>query len=149
MRMTKNAIKYFVLVLCILLSQKIMSQSLYFNTPQESVELASKLLVDEDWDTLSNYYFLENSDEETIDSLKNGSYFIRDKKPELIHPAASWRYKKPFDPNFNYLNHVTEGEDRVKVEVSMEMDQGNGMIQQGFSTFYLIKLDSGYQLLPN
>jgi len=146
--MTKKAIKYLIPVLCILLNQKLMAQPLYFSTPQESVELTAQLLIQEDWGTLLKYYFVENSDKETIDSLKNGSYFIRNKKPEVVHPAVSWRYKKPFDPNFKYSGHFEEDLARIKVDVSMEMDQGNGMIQQGTSSFYLIKSQNGYQLIP-
>jgi hypothetical protein len=146
--MNKKAIKYLVPVLCILLNQKLMAQPLYFSTPQESVEFIAQLLIQEDWETLSKYYFVENSDKETIDSLKNGSYFIRDKKPEVVHPAVSWRYKKPFDPNFKYSGHFEEDLARIKVFVGMEIDQGNGMMQQGTYSFYLIKSQNGYQLIP-
>lgn len=125
-----------------------MAQPLYFSSPQESVELTGQLLIQEDWETLSKYYFVEDSDKETIDSLKNGSYFIRDKKPELVHPAVSWRYKKPFDPNFKYSGHFEENPARIKVEVSMEIDQGDSMIQQGKSFFYLKRSKNGYQLIP-
>jgi hypothetical protein len=148
MMMNKKAIKYLVPVLCILLNQKLMAQPLYFSTPQESVEFIAQLLIQEDWETLSKYYFVENSDKETIDSLKNGSYFIRDKKPEVVHPAVSWRYKKPFDPNFKYSGHFEEDLARIKVFVGMEIDQGNGMMQQGTYSFYLIKSQNGYQLIP-
>ncbi len=147
MKKIENATKYLVPVFCIVFSQKMIAQSLYFSTPQESVEITAKLLIEEDWETLTKYYFLDNTEKEKIDSLKNGSYFVRDKKPELVHPAASWRYKKPFDPGFKYSNHFKEDESRVKVELSMEIDQGNGMIQRGLSTFYLIVSESGYQLL--
>ncbi|MCP4459529.1 MAG: hypothetical protein GY816_16130 [Cytophagales bacterium] len=148
MKTTKNALKYLVLVPCVFISQNIMAQPLYFSTPQECVEIAAQLLIQEDWEILSKYYFLENSDEAIIDSLKNGSYFIRDKKPELIHPTASWRYKKPFDPNFSYSGHFEEDLDRIKVAVEMEIDQGNGMIQRGMSSFYLRRSENGYQLVP-
>ena len=140
--------KYLVPALCILLSQKLMAQPLYFSTPQESVEITAQLLIQGDWETLSKYYFVEESDKQLIDSLKNGSYFVRDKKPDLIHPAASWRYKKPFDPNFKYSGYLEEEDARIKVDVSMEIDQGNGMIQRGMSSFYLLKSENGFQLIP-
>jgi hypothetical protein len=124
-----------------------MAQQLYFSTPQESVELTAQLLIQEDWGTLSRYYFVENCTKETIDSLKNGSYFIRNKKPEVAHPVVSWRYKEPFDPNFKYSGHFEEDPARIRVDVSLEIDQGNGMIQQGTSSFYLIKSQNGYQLI--
>ena len=103
-----------VIVFSILINMNLMAQSLYFSTPQESVELTSKLLIDEDWGKLSNYYLLENSDKETIVSLKNGSYFIRDKRPEVYHPGLDWKYKKPFHPNFKYLSHFEIGKDSIR-----------------------------------
>lgn len=138
-----------VIVPGIFLSMNLMAQPLYFSTPQESVELTSKLLIEEDWKKLSNYYFLENSDKETIASLKNGSYFIRDKRPEIFHPAVAWKYKNPFPPNFKYLSHFELEKDSVKVNVSLKIDQGNDMIQQGISSFYLRKSIKGYQLLTS
>ena len=145
----QQKIKYLgsVIVFTIFINMNLMAQSLYLSTPQESVELTSMLLIEEDWEKLSNYYFLENSDKETIVSLKNGSYFIRDKRPEVYHPALDWKYKKPFPPNFKYLSHIEIGKDSIKVNVSLEIDQGNDMMQQGISSFYLIRSENGYQFL--
>ena len=145
----QQRIKYLgsVIVLSIFFSKNLMAQSLYFSTPQESVELTSKLLIEENWEKLSNYYFLGNSDKATIASLKNGSYFIRDKRPEVSHPAVPWKYKKPFSPNFRYLSHIEVEKDKIKVNVSLEIDQGNDMMQQGISSFYLIRSENGYQFL--
>ena len=142
-------IKYLgsIIVLSIFLSMNLMAQSLYFSTPQESVELTSKMLIEEEWVKLSNYYFLENSDKETIASLKNGSYFISDERPEISHPAVPWKYKKPFPPNFKYLSHIEVEKDSIKVNVSLEIDQANDMVQQGISSFYLIRSENGYQFL--
>jgi hypothetical protein len=137
-----------VIVLIFYINVNLMAQSLYFSTPQESVDLGSKLLIEEDWETLSKYYFLENSDKETITSMKSGRYFIIDKKPELTHPAVSWKYIKPFPPSYMYLDYIRIGADSIKVSVSLEIDQGNGMIQQGISSFYLIRSGKGYQFLP-
>ena len=137
-----------VIVINIIMNMDLMAQSLYFSTPKESVKIISKLLIDEDWEKLSNYYYLGNSDNETIDSIKNGSYFIRDKRPETNHPGINWKYKKPFPPNFEYSSEIEAGEDTIKVNVRIEIDQGNSMIQQGFASFYLFRTSNGYQLLP-
>ncbi|PLX20247.1 MAG: hypothetical protein C0599_09395 [Salinivirgaceae bacterium] len=126
----------------------VMAQSLFFSTPQESVELTARLLIDEDWGKLSSYYFTDNSDQETIASLKNGSYFIRDQRPEIFHPRLDWKYKKPFHPSFKYMNHIEIGNDSVQVNIGIEIDQGNDIQQQGISSFYLIKSEKGYQFLP-
>lgn len=143
-------IKYLLItiILNIILSMNLTAQSLYFSSPQESVELTSKLLIQENWEKLSIYYFTENSSKETLDSMKNGTYFIRLKRPEVSHPSESWKYKKPFSPNFKYYSHIETEKNKIKVTVSIEIDQGNNMIQQGLSFFYLLKSENGYQLLP-
>ena len=143
-------IKYLVItiILNMILSMNLAGQSLYFSSPQESVELTSDLLIDENWEKLTKYYFLENSGKEITDSMKNGTYFIRDKRPEVSHPSESWRYKKPFSPKFKYFSHIETEKNIIKVTVSIEIDQGNGMIQQGLSFFYLIRSENGFQLLP-
>jgi len=146
----KQKIKYLVSVIVfnIFITMNLSAQSLYFSTPQESVELTSKMLIEKDWGKLSSYYFIENSDKETIASLRNGSYFIRDKRPEVYHPGLDWKYKKPFPPNFKYLSHFDIENDSIKVNVGLDIDQGNDMMQSGMSTFYLIRSENGYQFLP-
>ena len=126
---TYQRMKYIVSVILLntIISITMTAQSLYFSSPQESVEITSKILIEEDWETLSNYYFTANSDKETIDSMKTGTYFIRDKRPEVSHPSESWRYKKPFSPNFKYLSHFETEENIIKVTVSIEIDQGMGI----------------------
>lgn len=123
----------------------ITAQRLYFFTPQESVELTSKMLIDKDWGKLSCYYYIEKSDKETIASLRNGSYFVRDTKPEVYHPAVDWKYKKPFPPNFTYVSHTDIGNDSIIVTVSLEIDQGDDVMQRGMVTFYLKRSENGYQ----
>jgi hypothetical protein len=143
-------IKYLgsIIVFSIFINMNLMAQNLYFLTPQESVELTAKLLIEEDWEKLSNYYFIEDSDQETMASLKNGSYFVRDKRPEVFHPALDWKYKKPFHPKFKYIDHITISKDTIQVNVGLEIDQGNNMMQQGIASFYLMKSENGYQFLP-
>jgi hypothetical protein len=143
----RNIIYAILISIIPLFNIDMMAQDLYFLTPKESVKIISKLLLDENWEELSNYYFLDNANKEVIDSLRNGDYFIRTKRPEVAHPAGFWRYKKPFPPNFDYLSHIEIARDTVKVEVAIEIDQGMGMIQQGKTSFYLIESEKGYQLL--
>jgi hypothetical protein len=141
--------KYVGVVILIILffNVNLMAQKLYFSNPRESVDIISKLLTEENWEQLSYYYYLENTDEEVIDSLKNGSYFIRIKRPEVAHPGGFWKYKNPFPPGFSYLSHREVALDTIKVEVTIEIDQGNDMIQQGLDSFYLKKSEKGYQLI--
>ena len=86
----------YVILITIFFNTNLMAQNLYFSNPRESVYLIAKLLTEENWDQLSYYYYLENADEEVIDLLKNGSYFIRTKRPEVAHPGGFWKFKKPF-----------------------------------------------------
>jgi hypothetical protein len=137
----------YVILIILIFNVDLMAQKLYFSGPRESVSLTSKLLTEENWEQLSYFYYLENADEEVIDSLKNGSYFIRTKRPEVAHPGGFWKYKNPFPPGFNYLSHSEVATDTIKVEVTIEIDQGNGRIQQGLDSFYLKKSKKGYQLI--
>ena len=139
---------YAILILIIpLFNIDMTAQELYFTTPKESVEVISKLLLEENWEDLSKYYFLENANKEMIDSLKNGDYFISTNRPEVAHPAGFWKYKRPFPPNFNYLSHIEIAMDTVKVEVAIEIDQAMGVMQQGRAYYYLVKSENGYQLI--
>ena len=133
-----------IMIISQFLNVGVMAQNSYFSSPQESVEISSKLLIEEDWEELSSYYSLGNTDEGIIDSLKNGSYFIREERPEATHPGGFWKYKHPFSPGFKYLTHSESG-DTIKVDLIIEIDQGGGIIQQGRSSFYLKKSPKGYQ----
>lgn len=149
----KKHMQHFIVYLTVLLfilyfKNNLMAQASYFSSPQEAVRITSKLLIEENWKILTSYYYLENSSQKLLDSLKNGSYFIRTQKPELSHPGVSWKYKKPFPPSFSYYSHLPVDEYKIKVEVGIEIDQGEGMIQKGKKFFYLRKSENGFQILP-
>ena len=137
-----------IVTLCIFINLNMSAQRLYFSSPKESVKLISQLLIKEKWDELTKYYFLENTSQETIDSMNNGSYFIRDERPEVAHPSGSWKYKKPFPPMFNYMNHTQFENNKILVNLNLKIDQGEGMIQEGLTSFFLIRSDKGYQIFP-
>lgn len=124
------------------------SRKSYFTSPKQSVDVCIKLIKEDKFKELASYYYLEKADLETIKSINNGSYFINTEKPEVIHPAIPWKYKKPFSPNFKFINSIQISADSVRVEVGVKIDQGDEFLQQGYSSFYLIKLNKGYQLLP-
>ena len=132
------------IVICQFISLNVMAQNLYFSNPHESVQMSSKFLIDENWEALANYYSLDGVDKDIIDSLKDGSYFINEYSPEIAHPGGFWKYRHPFPPEFKYVSHIGSG-DTIKVELSIEIDQGNGMIQEGKTFFYLKKSRKGYQ----
>jgi hypothetical protein len=146
MKLKKEYIAVIFLIMTI--SSNMNAQHLYFSSPEESVEKISKLLIQENWNKLVKYYYTDETSDETLDSMKNGSYFIRTKKPESFHPGLSWKYKKPFSPSFKYSHHeIVEG-NLIKVIVYIEIDQGDGMIQRGLSYFYLLKVEKGYLIKP-
>lgn len=123
-------------------------KNIYFTSPQQSVEIITELLKNENWEILKSYYYLENCSQGVIDSMLSGDYFIRKSKPEVAHPGGFWKYKHPFSPGFNYTSHEEIGGDIIKVNLMIEIDQGNGNIQQGISSYFLIKLKNGYQIQP-
>jgi len=121
----------------------------YFINPEESVEVISELILNENWELLTSYYYLQNCTPEIIDSMLSGDYFIQTEKPEIAHPGEFWKYKHPFPPAYNYHYHEDLQNDTVKVNVFIEIDQGDGNIQTGIISFLLIKLNEGYQILPS
>ena len=123
-------------------------QNLFFPSPETSVEIITQLLKSEDWKTLSSYYYLDDGNQALIDSLLSGDYFIRRKRPDVAHPGGFWKYKHPFSPGFTYSSHEQIAEDIIKVHLTIEIDQGDGMIQTGWDSFVLKKFHKGYKLLP-
>ncbi|MBN1412098.1 MAG: hypothetical protein JW969_14740 [Spirochaetales bacterium] len=122
-------------------------KNLCFNSVKEAVNIINRLLCRRDWVTLSAYYDLSNADID-IEDMKNGSFFIKNDKPENAHPGEFWRYKHPFAPGFQYEYHTETEDNRIQVNVSMEIDEGGGMIRRGITTFTMIKLTEGYKILP-
>lgn len=121
----------------------------YFTNPQEAVEQISIMLREKNWNELAKYYNLTGSKIEQ-DELTSGEFFYSDERPEVAHPGGFWKYKHPFAPGFIFDN-VKEEEGMqsiVEVTVSIEIDQGGGMIQRGEKTFLMQKSDNGYQILP-
>jgi len=122
----------------------------YFESPQIAVELITIMLKDKNWKELTKHYDLTNSDTEPK-PLKSGDFFYTEERPESAHPAGFWKYKHPFAPGFKYdsVRDVTEEPGIVEVTISIEIDQGGGMIQRGYNTFLMRKSDLGYQVLPD
>ena len=121
---------------------------LFFESPEMAIPVIKKLLVFSDWKTLSRYYDLKDSDVK-IEKLLSGDFFIRNEKPELAHPGDFWKYKHPFAPSFNF-KQVRELEiiGVFEVTVGIDIDQGDGMIQEGFQVFLMRKSAKGFQILP-
>ena len=120
-----------------------------FDSPQEAVTEIAGLLRNENWKELASYYDLSDSD---IDRsiLISGEFFIRHTPPEPAHPGGFWRYRHPFSPGFEFgwEERVEENGDTVNVFVTIEIDQGGGMIQRGIDSFLMRESECGFQILP-
>ena len=119
----------------------------YFKAPKEAVEQIRRFLLEEDWPRLSRYYDLRDS-ETSFEELESGRFFLQDRAPETAHPGLFWRYRHPFAPGFSYEHHTTEDGDEVTVVISIEIDQGDGMMQSGRQEFRMRRSSHGYQILP-
>ena len=122
----------------------------YFKSPEEAVQIISRLLEKDDWKTLSLYYDLSGTDIDRKD-LESGQFFVRfeDELREISHPGGFDRYKHPFAPGSKYSGHEKLDTDRIKVRVSIEIDQGGGMVQRGIKTFLMQEFLNGYRVLPD
>jgi hypothetical protein len=121
----------------------------YFASPEAAVPLITALLRQEDFKSLAAYYDLSNSEIPRA-CLESGSFFIREKRPEVAHPAGFWRHKHPFSPGFEYAGMRASGQPQVQViTVEISIDQGEGSPSQvGRSSFYMIQSAPGWQVLP-
>jgi hypothetical protein len=120
--------------------------SLYFESPAQAVEISTQLLRAEQFEQLSRYYDLRDTQIDRA-QLASGDFFVRRERPATAHPGGFWRFKEPFAPGFEYADHALAGE-VATVRVTVEIDQGDGMMQRGESFFRLRKSAHGWQLLP-
>lgn len=128
-------------------SKGVQSDALYFESPRQAVPIIKDLLLKKSWATLARYYDLSDS-KTRRDELTSGAFFVRQKPPEVGHPAGFWRYKHPFSPSFEYEGHAPVDDGVVVVTMGVEIDQGGGMVQRGKSYFKMRKSDRGWSILP-
>ncbi len=131
-------------------NQQDMSQTYYFSSPAEAIQIITELLEKNNFKILAKYYDLSNS-EIKLSELESGDFFIRKERPEIAHPAGFWRYKHPFAPGFTFNSVQTTAKDAIYiVEVSISIDQGSDSPKQiGLSYFYMVKSDKGWKVLPD
>lgn len=121
---------------------------LYFASPREAVAEIKVMLVEKDWVLLSRYYDLGGTEIDAA-TLRSGEFFYRTRRPEVAHPGGFWRYKHPFSPAFDFDHTVATGDPgTVTVVVSIEIDEGEGMVQRGFSAFQMVEKPQGWQIRP-
>ena len=119
----------------------------YFESPKKAVEQITEMLKNENWEKLFTYYDRYGSNIQPKEFL-SGRFFIRAKAPEVAHPGGFWKYKHPFAPGFTF-DYTTTDENIVTVNLSIEIDQGNGRVQRGTDTFKLRNHpDKGYKIIP-
>ncbi len=119
----------------------------YFASPEEAVAQASKLMMEEDWTTLSAYYERE-VDSAAGRSLNDGSYFVRPLKVEGPEDSAA-RSFHPFYPGSEFSHVVPTGErDEVDVVVEFATEAEGGLKLRGYDSFRMKKSDQGWRILP-
>ena len=149
--MNISSLKGFLIIILfiILKACSLQMPDLYFASPESSVDRITRLLIDEDWNTLAGYYYLDNENRDLAGLLQSGDYFLRREKADVTHPGGFWKYKQPFSPGFAYASHFQISDDLVKVNLYIEIDQGAGMIQEGRDSFLLKKFQKGFKLVPD
>jgi hypothetical protein len=120
-----------------------------FNNLRDAIPEIALMLKNENWRDLAAYYDLTESHVERS-VLLSGEFFIRKTPPKSAHPGGFWRYRHPFSPEFNFgwVERVEEPGSVVEVFVTIEIDQGGGVIQRGIDSFLMRKRECGYQILP-
>ena len=121
--------------------------ALYFESPASAIPEIKELLLASDWEILSRYYDLKDSDVK-LEELLSGNFFIRNEKPEVAHPGGFWKYKHPFPPAFNYRSSTLLRDNIYQIDMEIEIDQGDDNMQQGWVSFYMLKSDLGFRILP-
>jgi len=122
-------------------------QAKYFASPSKAVKQITVMMEEKNWSELANYYDLTGSQTDRAE-LVSGEFFYTEERPDIAHPAGFWKYKHPFAPGFEF-NSIRELEDVdvFEITVGIEIDQGGGMIQEGYQTFLMQKSDKGYQVI--
>lgn len=119
---------------------------LYFDSPQEAVEMTAGLLRSSDWPTLRRYYDLEGSDV-APETLESGKYFI-DCPPGEAGSNAPCRYLHPFDPRYAFAR-VNPGSRKGEHEVVVQIEfQEGGMKLKGYTSFEMRRSRRGWRILP-
>ena len=120
----------------------------FFTTPKDAVGEITVMLRAKDWPRLARYYDLTGTAIERK-GLVSGEFFYRDRRPAAGHPAGFWRYKHPFAPGFTFHHQEqTAVPNVVEVVLTVEIDQGGGMVQRGLSRFRMVRHPRGWQVLP-
>lgn len=119
----------------------------YFSSPEEAVTIVTKLIGDKDWPGLARYYDLTESDV-APEELGSGRFFLVDEGEYVGPPLAGPKVKRPFQPGFKYDRHAAGPGSKVKVYVSISIDQGDAVVLEGSGAFLLKKTPMGYRLLP-
>jgi len=118
---------------------------LYFSSPEKSVSIISNLLRDDELLILTNYYNLENTDI-PLEDFHSGKYYRGEINGEK--PAGLFKYIKPFSPGFKF-SHIEELENNItRIHLTLEIEQGEGMVLRSNHSFDLTESEKGFQILP-
>ena len=96
------------------------SDEYYFESPENAVIVVNQLLEARDWNTLANYYLLDESGPE-LEELKSGRFFFTEDSSAPQDPMGFWKYLHPFPPGFTYESHEKLENGNVKLAVAIEI----------------------------
>jgi hypothetical protein len=109
----------------------------YFKTPQTACKTIVRLVEEEDWAALAQFYDLEGS-QLPLRALRSGEFF------KGTEPAFEQR--RPFDPRYSFKEVIrTEYEDVYEVVVTKSASRQQ---TSDLQFFYLKRYAEGYRLLP-
>jgi hypothetical protein len=124
------------------------TSSLYFTSPEQSVDQIKSLVGVAEWETLGRYYDLTGSGL-TRAEVTREDFYVRKPPYAPAQPASIGRFKRLFPTAFTFESAEPGGAaDTVIVTVGVAIDQGGGPVQRVRSSYRLRKSASGYQLLP-
>ena len=129
----------------------------YFESPENAVIVANHFLEKRDWNTLADYYLLDESGPKR-EELKSGRFFFTEEPSGPQDPMGFWKYLHPFPPGFTYVVHeeLENGVIRVQVAVEIPDEPPPGApaeapsVMRTMRAFYLHYAGGrGFKLLPD
>lgn len=133
-------------------------EPLFLPGPEEAVPVLAELLAAGDWETLARYYDLSRLDasEETgLDVQEwpepDPSWFTDEPAPHvaIARTDPGVRFRHPFPPTFEYVDHLVEGE-TARIVVEGTWDPGvPEKRQEGRWAFRMRRREDGWQVLPD
>jgi len=117
-----------------------------FVSPESAIPEINRLLAAKDWVGLTGHYDLTGTTVAPAE-LESGAFFVALPDGGFRHPGWPRGPLRPFPPGFRYASHEEDGDEAV-VTVSIEIDEGGGMVQQGCARFRMRRVAGAWKLRP-